>query len=643
MWCRILVAMLLAGPLCAQAVPDLQEDQIISGERDGKWTLSVKLSREGAAGLQFEFEDFRLPAGAKLLLRKVDASGQAGEVVAEYENGGPLESGQFVSDAVPGTEAVLEVVFEDGEASNLPFRISRMRRLSREDLNEITPRAEFLPERPELEGASGTALFRGIEVSYRVVEGIAVMEGDIMLGRVEELIPATGKSKDNARQAMGITSTSYRWPGGVMPYVIDEAVPNQARITDAIAHWNNNLGNTVRLAPWTNEAYYVRFVRPSSAGTCSSYVGMIRVANQAINIGDYCGTGNVIHEIGHAFGLFHEHTREDRNSFVTIMFENINPSATGNFNQQIATSDDIGAYDYGSIMHYGATSFSINGQPAIVTIPPGIPIGQRSALSPGDIAGAKAMYNGVAPPPPPSPTTVSITLTSNPGGRQLVVDGATITAPMTYPWTVGSVHTISAPSSTAGNTRYLFSSWSNGGAQTQTITTPSSATTYTANFTKQHKVTGASNNTSLGTVSASPAPADAFYNEGNSVTVTATPASSGACLSSWTGITAPPASPLQVSVSQPYSITGNFGQGAVTASPTSFSFSASGGTGTIHVTASAGCSWTATDNRSWITRQSSSGTGSGVVKFTVNRNNSGSSRSGTITIGNVQVTIQQAR
>ena len=91
----------------------------------------------------------------------------------------------------------------------------------------------------------------------------------------------------------------------------------------------------------------------------------------------------------------HEHTREDRNSFVKINFANISSGTLSNFEQQISLSSDLGAYDYGSIMHYPSTAFSSNGLPTIETIPAGIAIGQRTALSAGDIGGVRSMYTTV--------------------------------------------------------------------------------------------------------------------------------------------------------------------------------------------------------------------------------------------------------
>ncbi len=116
---------------------------------------------------------------------------------------------------------------------------------------------------------------------------------------------------------------------------------------------------------------------------------------QNITLGSGCLTGNTIHEIGHTVGLWHEQSREDRDIFVRIVWANIDPSMQHNFAQHIADGDDLGAYDFGSIMHYPATAFSINGQATIValqTLPPGVVMGQRSGLSAADIVGVHMMY-----------------------------------------------------------------------------------------------------------------------------------------------------------------------------------------------------------------------------------------------------------
>jgi hypothetical protein len=70
-------------------------------------------------------------------------------------------------------------------------------------------------------------------------------------------------------------------------------------------------------------------------------------------------------------------------------------------------------------------------------------------------------------------------------------------------------------------------------------------------------------------------------------------------------------------------------------SPTAATYNCSGGSGSISVTASdSACTWTASDNSNWITTNTTSGTGSGTVSYTVNSRtcSPGSSRTGTITV-----------
>jgi hypothetical protein len=80
----------------------------------------------------------------------------------------------------------------------------------------------------------------------------------------------------------------------------------------------------------------------------------------------------------------------------------------------------------------------------------------------------------------------------------------------------------------------------------------------------------------------------------------------------------------------------------VTLSPVSASFVAAGGTGSVTVSAPAGCAWTAQSGASWITiNGSGSGSGSGTVAYIVAANPSTDSRTGTLTIDGQTVTITQ--
>jgi hypothetical protein len=78
-------------------------------------------------------------------------------------------------------------------------------------------------------------------------------------------------------------------------------------------------------------------------------------------------------------------------------------------------------------------------------------------------------------------------------------------------------------------------------------------------------------------------------------------------------------------------------------SPSSQSFDATGGTGTVSVSASSGCSWGATSNVSWISIVSGAqGTGNGTVVFQVQQNTTGQARTGVLTIAGQTFTVTQA-
>ena len=78
-------------------------------------------------------------------------------------------------------------------------------------------------------------------------------------------------------------------------------------------------------------------------------------------------------------------------------------------------------------------------------------------------------------------------------------------------------------------------------------------------------------------------------------------------------------------------------------SPTTQSFGASGGTGSVTISTQSGCTWTATSIESWIAITSgTSGTGNGTVNYSVSANTSTSSRTGTMIIaGEMFIVIQE--
>src|SRR2546430_10984623 len=67
---------------------------------------------------------------------------------------------------------------------------------------------------------------------------------------------------------------------------------------------------------------------------------------------------------------------------------------------------------------------------------------------------------------------------TSPAGLKVQIDGVTYTSPAQKTVVIGSVHTIGSPDPqppTGSTSRYLWTSWSDGGAQTHSLTMDSDA------------------------------------------------------------------------------------------------------------------------------------------------------------------------
>lgn len=271
------------------------------------------------------------------------------------------------------------------------------------EANEGTT-GEFRSSKDTRRGYASGLTFVNEPVTYAAIDGEAIFEGDIVLGTVDEMeetresIEEVPDEDEDIRRGVVIPGTGFRWPNGIVPFVINDSLPNQRRVTDAIRHWEEQ--TNLRFHRRTNERNFIEFV-PGTG--CSSRVGMVG-GGQRITLGTNCTTGSTIHEIGHAIGLWHEMSREDRDLYVSIEWENIREENRHNFNQHISDGDDVGPYDYRSIMHYPERAFAID--PSKPTILSPQPIGQRGGLSEYDIRTANTIY--------PRKTTLTDTSTNGP-------------------------------------------------------------------------------------------------------------------------------------------------------------------------------------------------------------------------------------
>jgi tolloid-like protein 2 len=118
------------------------------------------------------------------------------------------------------------------------------------------------------------------------------------------------------------------WPGGIIPYDISKLTEAQRRLVKkAMQRWQDT-GAQFRFVPRTIETEYVNFTGNTDAGNNTSQVGFKKGVRSDINITAFWWRQQEwmpAHELGHVLGFFHEHSRWDRDSYVTIHYENMKP------------------------------------------------------------------------------------------------------------------------------------------------------------------------------------------------------------------------------------------------------------------------------------------------------------------------------
>ncbi len=359
----------------------------------------------------------------------------------------------------------------------------------------------------QLKPDTRVALVQGKPIHYEVRGGYAIEQGDIIIGTAEEvelagingqMLPSQRYSRDSV--ARKPTATAGLWPNATLIYDIDPLLTNPQRVLDAADYWNTH--TPLKIVRRTTENDYVN-VSPAKAGAgCSSHVGKAGGA-QVLSVSSGCSSASIIHEFGHAFGLEHEQSRSDRNGSLTVLYDSIDKRYRYNFDQSINGFADSGYYDFDSIMHYPAAGFTRSGLESIETVPVGIPIGQRSGLSPGDIDGVVRLY-GIFP--------TTTTVTTAPVGLTMTIDGAQAISPQTFNWDPGSVHTVQVDSVQGSDPRHVFVAWTDGGDVAHAFAASADRTVVCANFQRQHRVS-AIVLSGKGTVRITPASPDGYYPE----------------------------------------------------------------------------------------------------------------------------------
>ncbi|XP_061560217.1 low choriolytic enzyme-like [Phycodurus eques] len=210
-----------------------------------------------------------------------------------------------------------------------------------------------------------------------------LIEGDVV-------IPKT-------RTAMKCTGNAYSclWPkshnGKVeIPYSIIDKYTNSEKRTIVGALRAMEARTCIRFIPRTTQRSYLSF-EPKFG--CFSMLGRTG-EKQLVSLQRFgCVQHGIIqHEVLHAMGFYHEHTRSDRDRYIRINWENIQDYNKYNFEKHDTDNLNI-PYDYSSILHYGRTAFGVRQAVTLTPIPDSsVEIGQREDLSDMDILRINRLY-----------------------------------------------------------------------------------------------------------------------------------------------------------------------------------------------------------------------------------------------------------
>ncbi|HEX6040544.1 M12 family metallopeptidase [Longimicrobium sp.] len=240
-----------------------------------------------------------------------------------------------------------------------------------------------------------------MEVTFNVHEGWAIYEGDINLGRADKV----ARTREELTRAGGpkygvhIDGSTYRWPSGTVPYVIDASFNStqESIIQSAVNHVNGTVGG-VKLKQRTTETNYIVFGQHSTL--CNSPVGR-QSGTQTINLTSNCAysMGSVAHEILHTLGMWHEQSRCDRDTYITVNLSNVASVNQHNFDKKCTNATDRFAYNEGSIMHYHPYDFAVNTSIPTITSKRGLDylMGQRSGLAQSDVSTLNYIYRPYYP------------------------------------------------------------------------------------------------------------------------------------------------------------------------------------------------------------------------------------------------------
>jgi Astacin (Peptidase family M12A) len=241
---------------------------------------------------------------------------------------------------------------------------------------------------PTATGETIDAIYNGVDVKLLEIDnGKYLYDGDIVLERADFTLPGElGK---------GVFSGG-NWPSRTIRWKYDgNPLPSfKNKWAGAMAAWRRDLRfNFVQITG--NSGDYILVRENFARQAYSTSVGR-KGGQQIIDIDpSVYQTGSYIHEIGHAVGLNHEHSRPDRGRYIRVITSNIKRTWIPQYSV-CGGCRAGGSFDFNSIMLYGSyasAETAVNtSRPVMTRLNGSTWTANTSGLSAGDKAAVNAKY-----------------------------------------------------------------------------------------------------------------------------------------------------------------------------------------------------------------------------------------------------------
>jgi hypothetical protein len=219
-------------------------------------------------------------------------------------------------------------------------------------------------------------------VKHGIAAAVVPPYGDLILGQPEDNTIASGYYE---------APRPTLWDRAEIPYQISADLPRPERVMQAIRYFNEK--TTVSFVPYEGQPDALVF-EPGDEH-CYSLLGKIG-GMQPIKLSGECEWNEIAHEIMHALGFVHEQSRTDRDSFVEVLWDDIEEKYRDQFAivpETFMEAAARGPFDYHSIMLYPPTLFAAHAGAPTMRSRTDQPIAPaRDGLSAGDLEKVSAVY-----------------------------------------------------------------------------------------------------------------------------------------------------------------------------------------------------------------------------------------------------------